>query len=479
MSRARRVLAGFALLVAVPLAVVVVAFAAQVTIDASRWRDAFALRATDALARPIVVQGPLRLTLGRELVLRIGGLRVGNPSGFEAKELLSVGDATVRIGWIDALRGQARLRSVEASDIGVWLERAADGRGNWELAPPRAASAAPRAFDLERIHLSRLALRYRDPRSAARATIDLDEVDGSAGSEQPLRLALRGRLPGQQGAYLLRVGGGALRPKQDGSQPWPFSLAFEAAGARLHADGELDAAQGETRFRLDTEADDATQIGRLLGASLPQSGAAALNGSVIARTDALLLEQVHGRLGESEFSGQLSLRWGGARQRLSGDLSVAVLDLRPWLEGGDDPPAWQAIALREIVSLDLDLQLSIERLLGLPVAVRDTKLGLQADARGVQAPMVSTVAGAQVSGQLRLDTVAVTPTFALDLAAQDLPLDALARALVGVEGIEGRARSVDLRFAGRGQTLGELARGIELSLAATAVQASLARADDA
>jgi uncharacterized protein involved in outer membrane biogenesis len=127
MRRTRRVLAGLAILVGVPLAVLVVAFAAKVTIDASRWRDALAQKATDALSRPVALRGAVQLTLGHELVLRIGELRVLNPPGFDAKEFLSVGDARVRIGWLDALRGQARLRGIEASEIGVWLERAASG----------------------------------------------------------------------------------------------------------------------------------------------------------------------------------------------------------------------------------------------------------------------------------------------------------------------------------------------------------------
>jgi hypothetical protein len=487
MRRTHRVLAGIAILVAVPLAALVIAFAAKVTIDASRWQDAIAQKATDALGRPVAMQGVVRLTLGRELVLRIGELRVLNPPGFDAKEFLSVGDARVRIGWLDALRGQARLRGIEASDIGLWLERAADGRENWALVPPRDPAAARTEFDLGYIKLSRMALRYHDLRAATQRAIDLDELEGSAGSDQPLRLALRGQLPGQH-PYRLRVNGGPLQQLQGGAQPWPFSLDFKAAGARLHTEGEFDAGQGEARLRFDADADDLAQAGRLLGVGLPQAGAAALTGAVVAKADVIALSQLQGRLGESEFSGQLVLGFGGARARLSGDLSVAVLDSSPWLaaEGhtpGEAPrdgtPAWQAVALRDIVPLDLDLKLNVDRWLGLPVRLRDTKLSVQADARGVRAPMSATVAGAPLSGRVHLDTAAPMPTFALELAAQDLPLGVLAQELAGAGGIEGAVRSVGLRIAGRGQTLGELARELELSLDATAAQASLARADGA
>jgi len=487
MGRRRHVLAAIVLSVALPLAALVVAWAAGLTIDVSRWREALAQRASAALSRPVLLHGAVQLTLGAELELRIAGLRVLNPPGFDAPEFLAVGDARVRIGWLDALRGRARLRSVEASDIGLWLERGVDGRNNWDLAPPRDPAAAPAAVNLDRIQLRRLALRLHDRRSSTQAAIDLDELQGSVGSDLPLRLALQGRLP-QQAAYQLRVTGAALRLLQDGSRPWPFSLAFKAAGARLHADGELDTGQGEARLRFDADADDLAQAGRLLGARLPRAGVAALSGAVVARADAVALSQLQGRLGESEFSGQLLLGIGGARQRLSGDLSVAVLDLSPWLvaEGHtpgeasqDATPAWEAVPLRGLVPLDLDLKLSVERWLGLPVRLRDTKLKLQADARGLRAPISATVAGAPLVGHMHLDTAAPTPGFDLELAAQDLPLGGLARDLAGVGGIEGAAHLVGLRIAGRGQTLGELAREIEVALDASGLQAGLARADGA
>ncbi len=61
------------------LATAAVAVLAGLTIDVSSWRDAAAERATAALGRPVRLHAPLKLTLGREAVLRIGGIAVSNP----------------------------------------------------------------------------------------------------------------------------------------------------------------------------------------------------------------------------------------------------------------------------------------------------------------------------------------------------------------------------------------------------------------
>jgi uncharacterized protein involved in outer membrane biogenesis len=127
------------------MAALAAAFVAGARIDLTRWSDLAARQASEALGRPVVLPGTLRLTLGRELKLRIGGVRVMGPSGSDATPLLAVGDTTLALDLADLpelLRGAPRLHMVDADDVTLWLERAADGRGNW-AAP--AAPAAPAA----------------------------------------------------------------------------------------------------------------------------------------------------------------------------------------------------------------------------------------------------------------------------------------------------------------------------------------------
>jgi uncharacterized protein involved in outer membrane biogenesis len=180
-SACRRVgaaLAAFALLV---LGGVVLAFAASVNLDLSRWRDLAARQASAALGRPVAMQGALQLSLGRQLKLRVGDLRISNPPEFGAEALATVGEAMVRIDLVDALRGRPRLRGVEARDVDLRLERAGDGHGNWSFATGQAQASATSVIDVGSIKLQRFALRFHDERSATRRSIALDELSGSLG----------------------------------------------------------------------------------------------------------------------------------------------------------------------------------------------------------------------------------------------------------------------------------------------------------
>ena len=464
---------------ALALVAVVAAVAFGVAIDASRWRDAAGQQLSAALGRPVTLGGALELTLGRELVLRVGRVRILNPAGFAAPELLAVGEARARFDLFDLLRGRPRLRSLAASDVALWLERSADGRANWAL-PQQPDAASPRpAIDFGQIGLQRVTIQFHDAVSATRRSFALDELSASAGPNDPLRLALRGRVD-EQAVYALKVEGGPLRLLQDGAEPWPFKLDLESSAARLHAGGVLDARKGAARFDFDAHADDVARVGALLGAKLPPLGVAALRGTVAATAEAVALTNLQGTLGEAELSGQLALALAGGRPRLSGVLSVAAFDLQPFVATDPDrqrePFDYEALALRDLLPIDVDIEVSVGRWLGLPVDLRDARFALHADTQGLRVPLSAAVAGAAFSGLLDLDTAAPTPTLALELDAKDVALADLARSLTDAHGIEGKVGRVGLRLVGRGKTLGTLVHDLELSLTLAATQVSVANA---
>lgn len=190
----------------------------------------------------------------------------------------------------------------------------------------------------------------------------------------------------------------------------------------------------------------------------------------------------------NKLAGQLTLVFGGTRPRVSGTLGVASLDLRPFFASPQGAAAnafdfaalqRQMLPLRDLVPLDVDVDLSIGRWHGLPVDISDARFALHADANGVRVPISATLVGIPLSGRLDLDTAASTPTLALSFAAQDVALGDLVREQKGATGIEGRLGHLDLRLGGRGKTLGALVRDLELSLAAADIRLSYGSAADA
>ncbi len=488
MTRLLRWAVAAGVLLGLPLLLMVAAFVAGVSIDASRWRELAAQQASAALERPVALHGALRLKLGRELVLRIGELRVSSPPGFESAELLSLSEARVALDLFDLpglLRGAPRLRRIEAEELVLRLERGSDGRGNWQAGAPRGPGRARADFHVGKLGLKRVAVLHHDTRSGQRRRLDVETLFARTGPDGALYLSLRGLVEARP-AYQLQLDGGPLRLLLDAAEPWPFKLQLRGPGLRLTAGGVLDARLPEARVDFDASADDPARVGRWLGLALPQLGMVALRGSARAGADAIELSRLQGSLPGADFSGQLALALGASRPRLTGAVRFGDLDLQPWRaawagarDQGSEPEtgAWQAISLRDLPAVDAELDLSVTQVFGLPVALRDAQLALRADARGLHAPFGARLAGASLQGRLGLDTAAATPALALELDASDLPLGALVRGLWEVQGIDGQLRRLALQLAGRGDTLGALAQDLDASLRLAGLDAQWHRAD--
>jgi uncharacterized protein involved in outer membrane biogenesis len=436
----RRTAAVLVALVGVPLAAlasaILVVFLFGMSIDASRWRDALAARATAALGRPVSLAGPLELRLGRETALLAHDLRVASPPGFEAPELVTFGTATIRVDLLSVLRGRLHVHGVELADVRIRLARSGDGRANWvRPTPPPDASRTRRAASAVEIEVGRLSIRnlvveYQNARSEARRLLEVEDLAGAGTGGQSLHLTARVRILESEPCSV-DIGGAPAQVLQQSDRPWPFTFDVACLETRLHATGTLEAGREAVRFSF--------------GAGT-------------------------GNLGAANVAGTLTLGLDGARPRLTGDLAIATLDLRPFLHDErrmkDEPVSYgelaqQPLPLHGPVPVDADVMLRVGRLLGVPGGVRDARLTVHADERGVRAPVAAIVAGVQFEGRIALDTAAPMPALALEVGAQDVPL---AGFFTGAPGIEGRVGRFALRIGGRGTTVDELVRDLDLHL---------------
>lgn len=124
LGRRRRFAFIAAALIGLPLAVLlgIVGLASalalsDLSIDASRWRDVAAQRASAALGPPVILQGAFEIEprLGRELRLRVGALQVLDPNGCSKPEFLAIGELRANVDLFDALRGRLRASRIEAT----------------------------------------------------------------------------------------------------------------------------------------------------------------------------------------------------------------------------------------------------------------------------------------------------------------------------------------------------------------------------
>jgi hypothetical protein len=464
-----------------------------VVVDAAPWRAMLAEVATRALGRPVTLEGALELSLGLRSALKIGGIRIANPPGFSGPEFASLGDVSAQVDLAPALRGRLRIHSLEAENVRVRVERAADGRANWQFgglldaADAQAAPPSPRddtvapptvAVRIRRLALRNLSVEYHDAGSQRSRYFDLDELVGEAPWNAPLKMTVRGRVE-KTFPYRLTLQGGPARALYRAGERWPFELDFEFVDTHLHATGSTDARTWQTELEVGLGTANLAELERLLEIKLPKLGMTAFAAVVVHRGEALDLDILRGVVGDSELTGRLRIETAAGRPRIAGELAIAALDLRPFLDvdpgAATKPLAFQELerkplSARALGALDAEVAVAIGRWLGLPADIRDARLALRiADGR-LQAPIQATIAGVPLAGRLELAEVAGVPEVSLELGTRSSPLGNLAELLTGLAGVEGTLGRFDLRLAGRGDTIGALVRGVEARVAASAAK---------
>ena len=290
-----------AALVAAPLAVLLAIAAFGVPVSAAPWRDGIGAVASTALGRQVTLEGPLELVLGLRTGLRVGGIRIANPPGFATPAFAELGAARAEVDLWPVLRGRLRIRTLEATNVKVWLERSADGRRNWVF---DALSDEPEPDDEGSgvaVRIGQMTLRDLAVEHHARGRVryfDLDTLDAEGAWRRPVKAVVRGRVE-KQFPYLLTLEGGPGRHFYRGDEPWPFTLDLAFAGTRMHASGTADTSAGAADVFVGLGTDNLGEIERLLQTRLPKIGVTSFAAHVTARGDQVTLSRHprrHGRV---------------------------------------------------------------------------------------------------------------------------------------------------------------------------------------
>ena len=111
-------------------------------------------------------------------------------------------------------------------------------------------------------------------------------------------------------------------------------------------------------FIVDTE--NPEEFERLLQTKLPAVGVTRLSGVVKYAPGKIALDNLSGAMGKTTLNGALSLDYSDERPRVSGELTLPVLDLRPFMTGKavtqEEPPQSLAQMYQEFAKATFNLK---------------------------------------------------------------------------------------------------------------------------
>src|SRR6056297_90777 len=346
-------------LVVILIAVVVVSL---LLLPGDRIAKIAAEQISNATGRDVTMSGETKISLYPVLGVSTGEVIVANAGWSKAGPMLEAESLKIGVEPAALFGGEIRITGLEAVNPRILLERAADGRVNWELGVEGVASSgqsgsngsagggggatAPArserlALTLDRALISKANLRYVDHgtgEDVALSDIDLDlrwpDYEGAATFEASARYASEVvRVSGQLSQVVTFIDGGVSGLKAD-IETKGGSLSFDGrASTEPQLSGRLRADIGNTANFLAALGVSGVDIPRGLGRAI------ALDADLTVSQDMRVsLRETSLTLDDNRLSGAADVFLGGDKPRLNMQLNAGALDLSA-LAAGDDSGA--------------------------------------------------------------------------------------------------------------------------------------------
>jgi uncharacterized protein involved in outer membrane biogenesis len=449
-------------------ALVLVALLLRPTLDLTPFKGLVEARLSTVAGVPVTLR-ELYLEPSLQPRVEARGLRMARlyPDGVE--ELASAETTELRLRLLPLLERRISIGSLRLDSLTVQARPMIALAQMWfEEDQPRSLL---RVDALEGLDVDRVLLLVTDADGGIHR-LSLDQLDGGIARSSPLELRARGDFDDL--ALHFEVRGPTLGAALDPGATLPIAADLEIAGTRLSLDGAFTThpSPPDLAFEFTLRGDDLTATFAAGGLAVPFLGPFSLQGHLAHSEGPIRLSALEGEVGGARLSGSLQLGFGNDRPALRGNLATDSIDLDPWLKAWrveDAASAEKALPsespferpfpvetmAKALAFLDLDLDLAIGGLEGLPTTVDDVRAALLLEEGRMTLPFELQLAGIPAEGQVELACNSDLLAAAFDLSASSLPLGALLDSLERgpTSGTVGR---VQLAASSSGKTVRDL-----------------------
>lgn len=131
----------------------------MITVDPNDYKSVIAQQVSEALGRPLTIEGAIHWSWIPQFGIQLGPLRLGNVPGFETTDFAKIESAHLALHWWPLIRQQLELGTISLDGLQLTLSRQADGNTNWQdLLASSPKNDSPTLF--ERLTIERLNIHH-------------------------------------------------------------------------------------------------------------------------------------------------------------------------------------------------------------------------------------------------------------------------------------------------------------------------------
>jgi uncharacterized protein involved in outer membrane biogenesis len=295
-------------------------------------RPTLARAITAHTGRPAHIDGDLKVHVWSwNPSVEVNGLRLMNPSWVDRELMFGAKRITVVLSLGRLLRGQIVLPRVDLLEPSINLERDSKGRASWELGTKEGTpnhNTQPAKLPTVRsltIEEGKLHVVDRIRKLSFSGSLVAAQKEGTQ-NDSAFKIRASGSLNAKP--FKLDANGGPLLDIEP-HEPYSFSAHVTAADINLetHVTALKPFDLGALDVQFVVSGDDLADVYYLTGLALPNTPKYRLAATVHRDGTQFTIDDLKGRLGTSDLSGEMQVQTAGERPKLTAKLSSATLNM--------------------------------------------------------------------------------------------------------------------------------------------------------
>ncbi|MDA5194720.1 AsmA family protein [Govanella unica] len=338
---------------AIVLLLVVAIVAIPFLIPVERYKQEISAQVKTATGRDLALNGPLKLSLFPSIVLKADDVHFSNVPGATEPDMARFETLKIAVKLMPLFAGKLQVDGFELVKPVIHLAIDKTGKGNWEFdVAPDQTKPETEAGNLDEVlqnltlglvKLSDGLVTYSDARdgthqelSAINSSLDLPKYDGP--------LAVKGDFVWNKEKIDLALTAANLKKLMEGQQE-NFTAKVSAAPVNFSVDGQGRMAEkfaliGKATLDVPSLRKLAAWTGNPLEAPGSGFGPLKLSGDLDLANDAYAFKNATIQFDKINATGALTVKTGGERLALSGNLTADALDLNPYLPPEEPESKW-------------------------------------------------------------------------------------------------------------------------------------------
>jgi uncharacterized protein involved in outer membrane biogenesis len=447
-------------------------------------------RASKATGRAVTI-GSIDIDWSWTPTIYLRKVDLANSDWGEAERMFSAETVAFSIKPWPLLGGHVVLPFIRIESPKVSLEKRQDGTGNWTFNENPVAATAVAAVRpdnraeapfIGQLEITKGKIAYRDKARKLKLDGDIDIAAGEAsGGDPTVQFKAEGTL--EDRPIKLTFTGGAIAMLRDTSQPYPIDLRVDYGATFITLKGKVGDpfTFGNADVEMHLKGPDLADVFPLLGIPAPSTPPYDLAGDLKRTEKEWRLENMKGKIGNSDVTGVVAVEPREKRSFLTAKLNSNNLDfddLGPLIgippntdETASKEQKQEAATLKaeknlfpdkpmqveKLRAMDMDVTLDAKKVNAAPyLPVKAITFNVKVDDGNAQLSKLNmAVAGGTISGKLGLDARKDNPLATADLFYKDLDLATFFKGSEYVQTTGGKVGG-KVTLQGNGRSLAEV-----------------------